>query len=105
MSETTYRICMSVPLGKRNGTMLLHRMGNTIDGWLDVLGRRNTLSGILSNDGQITLSGVFQTLLNTVSYTAAGTISGRKILLNLKTESGAYYPISGEELEPNDKVL
>lgn len=105
MSETTYRICMSVPLGKRNGTMLLRRTGESIDGWLDVLEQRNTLSGFISSDGQVSLSGVLQTLLSTVPYTAAGTISGRKILLNLKTESGAYYPISGEELEPNDEVL
>lgn len=105
MSEATYRICMSVPLGKRNGTMLLHRTGESIDGWLDVLGKRNTLSGVISSDGQVTLSGVLQTLYSTMPYTAAGTISGRKILLNLKTGSGAYYPLSGEELEPNDEVL
>lgn len=105
MSETIYRICMFVPLGERNGTMLLHRTGENIDGWLDVLGQRNTLSGVLSNDGQITLSGVLQTLLNSIPYTAHGTISGRNILLSLKTASGEYYPISGEEYKPDDKAL
>ena len=105
MRETTYRICMSVPLGMRNGTMLLQRTGEHIDGWLDILNQRNTLSGVLLGDGQLTLFGTLRTLLSTVPYTAVGTISGRKILLNLKTESGAYYPISGEEFKPDDEVL
>jgi len=105
MSETIYRICMFVPLGRRNGTMLLRRTGEVVDGWLDVLGQRNPLSGVLSNNGQVALSGVLQTLLSTMPYTATGTIAERKILLNLKSASGAYYPISGEEYKPDDKAL
>lgn len=105
MNETKYRICLSVPLGKRDGTMLIHKSDGRITGWLEVLEKRNALSGVLSSDGQIELSGVLRTLLNTVHYTATGTVSGRRILLNLKTASGAYYPIFGEEFDPNDEVL
>ncbi len=51
------------------------------------------------------LTGAIQTLMSTVPYTAAGTVSGRRILLNLKTASGIYYRICGEELSPDDEIL
>lgn len=105
MSEKRYRICLSVPLGRRDGTMLIHESDGKVDGWLDVMNQKNALSGALSVDGHIELSGVLRTLISTVQYTAMGTVSGRKILLNLKIASGAYYPVSGEEFNIDDKVL
>lgn len=105
MSERKYRICLSVPLGKRNGTMVIHESNGNVTGWLEVLEQKNMFSGMLFDDGQIELSGVLRTLLSTVPYTATGTVSGRQILLNLKTSSGAYYPVFGEEFKPDDEVL
>ena len=32
-------------------------------------------------------------------------VSEKNILLNLKTDSGAYYPVFGEEINTDDKVL
>ena len=69
------------------------------------MNEKNGLSGVLSEDGQLTISGVIRTLVSTMQYTATGMISGRRILLNLKTDSGAYYPVSGEEIYIDDKVL
>lgn len=105
MSEKRYRICLSVPLGRRNGTMLIRESGGQVDGWLEVMNRKNAFLGQLSNDGELTISGAIQSLISTIHYTATGTISGRKIRLNLKTASGAYYPVSGEEFNIDDKVL
>ena len=105
MGEKNYRICLTAPLGARNGSLVLHGSGGRVDGWLNVMGRKNALSGQISDDGQITFSGSFQTLVSTVAYTATGTISGQRILLNLKTDSGAQYPVSGEEFEIDDKIL
>ena len=105
MGEKNYRICLTAPLGARNGTMVFHETGGKVDGWLNVMNEKNSFSGVLSKDGQLTISGVLRTLISTMHYTAAGTISGRKILLNLKMDSGAYYPVSGEEFHIDDKVL
>ena len=105
MGERKYRICLSAPLGDRTGIMVIHEDAGKVDGTLNVMNKENRFSGILSADGQLTLSGVIQTLVSTVRYTAAGTISGRKILLNLKTASGAYYPVTGEEYRSDDKIL
>ena len=98
MSEKIYRICLSAPLGARNGTMKLRTSGDTADGWLNVMNEKNRFSGTISDDGRLTLSGTIRTLISTVHYTATGTLSGKRILLNLKADSGAYYPVFGEEL-------
>lgn len=105
MSEKNYRICLAAPLGDRNGTMVFHEAEGKVDGWMNVMNEKNRFSGELSDEGQLTFSGVIRTLISTVHYTATGTVSGRNILLDLKTDSGAHYPISGEEFNIDDKVL
>ena len=105
MSEKNYRICLTAPLGARNGSLVLREAEGKVEGWLNVMNERNRFSGVLSEDGQLTLSGVIRTLVSTMHYTATGTVSGRKILLNLKTDSGAQYPVFGEEYSIYDKIL
>ncbi len=105
MREKNYRIRLTAPLGARDGTMVFYEADGKVDGWLNVMHEKNRFSGVLSEEGQLTLTGVIRTLISTMHYTATGTISGRKILLNLKTDSGAYYPLSGEEFDIDDKIL
>lgn len=105
MSEKNYRICLNAPLGVRFGTMAIHETGGRVDGWLNVMNEKNRFSGVLLEEGQLALNGVIRTLISTMRYTATGTISGQKILLNLKMDSGAQYPVSGEELHIDDKIL
>lgn len=105
MREMKYRICLSVPLGRRSGTIVIRETNGQIDGCLDVMKHKNDFSGTLSDDGQIEFTGTLKTLISTVRYTATGTLSGCNILLNLRTASGTYYPISGEELKTDDETL
>ncbi len=105
MHEKRYRIRLSAPLGLRNGTMVIRESDGKVDGWLEVMNRKNALSGRLSTDGALTITGAIQSLISTIRYTAVGTVCGRKILLNLKTDTGVCYPVSGEELTIDDKVL
>ena len=105
MSEKHYRICLNAPLGARNGTMVIREAEGCVDGWLNVMDEKNRFSGTLSGDGRLTLSGTFRTLISTTHYTATGMVSGRHILLNLKTDAGACYPVSREELITDDEIL
>lgn len=105
MSETQYRVCLSVPLGKRDGVMLLHQVDSNITGWLDIMGRKTAFSGVCSPDGWLTFTGALQTLVSTIPYTATGTVNNAKLQLKLQTASGAYYLLSGEEFKPDDKIL
>lgn len=105
MRTKGFRVCLSVPLGRRSGTMVLREADGRVNGWWEVMVQRNTLSGTLSADGCLTLSGVLRTLVSTVPYTAEGTMDGSRLFLTLKTASGAYYSVSGEEFHINDEVL
>ena len=99
MEERAYAIRLSVPLGARSGTMLLREQDGHIDGWLDVMRHRNELTGQLAPDGSMTLSGSIRTLISRIAYTARGTRSGTHILLNLTTENGGEYSLTGEECD------
>ena len=105
MSEKKYRVSLSAPLGRRAGTLVIKETDGKVEGTLEMMNRSNALFGSISEDGRIVLSGSIKTLISTVQYTAEGTVSGHKILLNLKTASGAYYPVFGEELNTDDEIL
>lgn len=105
MKEKRYRICLSVPIGQRSGTMLLRESGSNLDGWIEVMEHQNPFYGSLSADGGMNLSGVIQTLVSIIRYTAAGTVNGKQIFLNLTTQSGDRYSVSGEEFAVNDEIL
>ncbi len=55
MVERNYRICLTAPLGDRNGTMVLRETGGKVDGWLNVLNEKNRFSDVLSDEGKLTL--------------------------------------------------
>lgn len=105
MNEKKYRVCLSVPLGERMGTLTIQASNGNVNGWLEVMKHRNAISGKISSDGHIELSGELRTLISTVHYTASGIISGRRILLDMKTSSGAYYPVFGEEYNIDEEIL
>lgn len=97
MSEKMYKICLSVPLGNRDGKLYLHETEGKADGWLEVMNHQNPLTGTVSEEGMIAISGKIETLVDPVSYTATGILCGKKIFLRLKTESGTC-SITGEEV-------
>lgn len=100
-----YRICLTVPLGNRSGMLLLREKKSCVDGYIDVMNIKNPFTGIISNEGRLVLSGAVRTLMNTVNYTAMGTVGEGKISLKLRTDSGVYYSLVGEECSVNDKIL
>jgi hypothetical protein len=97
MGDRMYRVCLTVPLGKREGTMLLRETDGRVDGWITLMKKKNSLSGVLSGEGRLTLSGVIRTLVGTVNYTATGAVVGQKVFLNFRTDTGKNYPLTGEE--------
>lgn len=98
MIEKQYRICLSVPIGQRNGTIWLRDSGGDLSGWLEVMEHKNPFSGHLSDDGGINLSGIIQTLVSSIRYTATGSADENDITLSLITQAGDRYFISGRSL-------
>ena len=99
MLERKYRICITVPLGERVGTMMIKEKDDCIDGWIDIMNERNTISGIVSSDGQVVFSGTLKTLMNNFNFTASGYVKDKAITLTLKTDFGIYYSLTGEEYQ------
>lgn len=97
MSKKMYQICLSVPLGTREGKLYLNETDGKAEGWLQVMNHQNPLSGTISEEGNAVFCGKIETLVDTVPYTATGSLCGKKIFLNLETKSGIY-SISGEEI-------
>lgn len=104
MLDKTYKICLSAPLGKRVGTLYINIDEGSTNGCLEVMNHKNPISDLRLLDGSISFSGEIESLVSKTEYTAAGTVCGRKILLNLKTSSGVY-AVSGEEISIDEEIL
>lgn len=102
MNERKYKICLSVPIGQREGSMYICESGGRLDGWLEVLGKQNHIAGFMYADGSIEISGTIQTLVSQISYVAKGTIMDDAVSLNLIATSGANYRVFGKELKQNE---
>lgn len=97
MEEKMYSICMSVPLGKRNGLMYVQKTGDTIFGWMELMNHRNTFSGKFLDQKKLEIFGVLKTLISNVSYTATGIITSHTVYLELTSDSNDHYFAYGEE--------
>lgn len=62
MSDKKYRICLYVPLGKRDGTLSLHESDGRITGYMDILKQKSDIVRTLCSDGHLELCGVLGTL-------------------------------------------
>ena len=104
MFDKKYRVSLSTPLGNRDGTLAINIGEEAASGSLEVMNHKNTLSGLMLSEGTVSFSGAIESLVGKTEYTAAGTICGRMILLNLKTAYGIY-SVSGEEILIDEENL
>lgn len=105
MNEKSYRVWLLAPIGRRPGLLTIRESNGRVEGFLNLLNRKNELLGSLSPAGRLTLSGAIQTSVSTQPFTAAGTVRGRRLRLNLKTARGETYCVCGEECDPDGKIL
>ena len=105
MTERKYKICLSVPIGQREGSMYICESDGRLNGWLEVMGKQNDISGFMHADGSIEISGTIQTLISRIAYAAKGTIIEDAISLKLIATCGEAYHVFGKEIKQNDKIL
>lgn len=91
-----YNVNMTVPLGKRNGELDIHINKNVVKGFLTMFTERLPILHGSCEGNVIKFSGKMKTLLNTFSYTAAGTVSETEINLLFHTEQGDF-PALGKQ--------
>ena len=102
MNERKYKICLSVPIGQREGSMYICESDGRLNGWMEVMGKQNHIAGFMHADGSIEISGTIQTLVSQISYAAKGTIIDDAVSLNLIATSGAIYHVFGKEIKQNE---
>lgn len=90
MTEKSYDIVMSTPIGKRKGTLILNITGNIFTGIMHILGSNNNIKGSLNNDGTCLFSGSFATRFHSYNYKGDGLIMTDSILLNLVVFNRTY---------------
>ncbi len=94
----TYDICMYTLLGKKYGKMFAQISRQKLDGWLEIMNHREAFEGVIDENGNCKISGVFVTLIHSVPYTAAGIISDDTVSLKL-WDSRNTFELSGTAVE------
>ena len=95
MKDGTYQYAveMTVPLGKRNGRLDLHICKGLVDGALTMFTRVQPIANGSCSGRWICFTGQMRTTLNTISYTAEGTITQAALKLVFYTPQGDYQAV------------
>ena len=98
-----YDILLSTSLGKKQGELSTQIENGKIRGYLSLLGHTEPINGEIDENGNCTLAGKLVTLLNTIPFTASGTIRNNSLRLRINGKRGFYemlgtlrYPNGGE---------
>lgn len=86
----SYEVCMHTPIGKRYGSISVQADGGRISGNLYLLQHNEPFSGTIDEDGRCEFTGRLITLMRTISYAAAGTISEASLNLSLKCGPSSF---------------
>lgn len=85
-----YDILLYTPLGKKQGELRAKIGNGRLLGFLSLFGHTEPIEGTVDENGVCSLQGSFITLLNTVAFTADGTISPDALHLAVKGGGGCY---------------
>lgn len=85
-----FRILLETQIGKKSGVLSLSVCQNKIEGYLNILGRKQFVHGVLTNDGCL-LSGQLKTLISVFDYTAEGYFNDQFITLTLCYKHGLLH--------------
>ncbi len=95
-----YDITLSVPLGIRYGTMLIHQDSTRITGEMSILGNKSSFSGSQSGN-EFFITGTLKTLLREISYQGNGTFLNGQLNLLLHS-SHSVYKLTGKLHKDSD---
>ena len=99
-----YDILMNTPLGEKKGELKAKIENGKLKGFLSLFGHTEPIEGTVDEKGNCSLKGKFITLMQTVDFTADGTIDWDTLRLAVKGDCG-YYEIMGQlrKQEERDK--
>lgn len=93
-----YDVELSMPLGKRSGSLRLSVFGARFCGTLDLMKAENAIRGQTSNDGSCRVTGSIRTRMSTYRFEGEGRILPERIELLLRCRS-IKLPLRGTRKE------
>ena len=84
-----YKISLATQIGKKSGKLFLSVIENKIDGFLEVLGRKQPFCGEKTASGCV-IRGQLKTLVSVFDYTATGFFDDKSISLDLTYKHGVF---------------
>ena len=91
----TYQIQLSTQLGTRRGVLCWTEQAGVLDGTLDLLGQRTSLTGHKNAADVCCFSGTIRTLVSCIPYRAVCSLHGSRLQGTFHTASGDY-SVAGE---------
>lgn len=102
MRDGTYRYAleMTVPLGKRNGSLEIQILNQKVTGFLTMFTDTQRIARGICTRNEISFLGEMKALAESIPYRAEGTVSHKQIQLVFHTERGDY-PAAGRPAFPD----
>lgn len=85
-----YDISLITPLGKKKGELKAEIENGKLTDFFSLLGHTEPIVGTVDENDHCSLKGKFVTLINTIHFTADGTINYDTMQLTIKGESSTY---------------
>ena len=85
-----YNVCMNTPLGVRLGKLRVSSLTGVLDGTLHLLEKAIPVSGEADQYGNCRLDGNLITLVQTIPFTANGTLTQHTVSLLLHSDQGEF---------------
>ena len=98
MRTRDYHVNVSTPLGPRAGELRLRDEGGAVTGTFELLGKTQSFTGTLGEDGALEIEGELATLLSTLCYRASGRLEGDGIEMEIRVDKGfakGVFPLTG----------
>lgn len=84
-----YEIELKVPLGIRHGMMTLKTDGESVNGYMEIMGSKTGFTGTLKED-RIAVTGTIKTLVRLIEYEGKGELQNGQIHMQLQDKKRSY---------------
>ena len=85
-----YICCANTPMGALNGTVTLECRGSNVMGTVEIMGMRNSFSGVKVSENQCNFKGNFNTPLGNIDYQATCVVKNNMLELTANTNKGNF---------------
>lgn len=96
--NASFRISMSTPIGLQNGILFIVQEGESIRGSIRTMGNTSYFNNGKLRDNMFEFSGILNTGLLRLKYSAKGKIKGNHLDATVKTDYGVF-SLAGMRIE------